>query len=282
MAYWVTGSLLVPFDDIIALPTKAVMTVSPHTDTREVDNFRQGVELKTVKHVYGSTQPKMMGGEPSLFGVVSHEQNVNSPGQATSFTDFYADHEFVDLSLFKVDDYMALGADYDLPLWLNGGPQYQEEAILEPLTITFRLNSIEGVDPTRTVKGSIEETDLEGNIIEQFIDTEWPTVTRPWLDFGETQFGDLMTGSVTFPGYIPSEQQLLAAFSDTTEDEVALTYVLADTATKSALLAMAYGMSGSILPSMKKSATAGWSHYGPELARYGTDSIAFSGWMRGS
>ena len=32
----------------------------------------------------------------------------------------------------------------------------------------------------------------------------------------------------------------------------------------------------------QKSATAGYSVYGPQQSLYGTDSIAFTGWLRGS
>lgn len=290
MTFWVTGSLL-PFNDQQVYPVDTQFTSSdPPMDTTPYDNFRQGTEIKTMKHLVGSSQVKMWGGGFDYRGRITHEQQIVTYGQAVSFTEFYNNHEFNE-TLIKFDpvEYISLINNYPFPITFNQGPQQQQEAIIEPFTIPQRLPSTEGFNLARTIKAEIEDGNhldgiLAGNSrIEQFIELDPPIKVRPWLDHGAEHFGDTYTGSIVTPGVITNEQRKLNPYIDT-ENLYIINQLSADTSFKEVLKIMKFGsgIDEDLRPRDKKSTSAGSTIYGPSQARTGTDSIAFIGTLRGS
>lgn len=277
MSYWVTGSIP-PFDDSLAIPTKTVVFEDPHTDTSGFNQFRQGVELRTVGQLYGSNQPKLWAGTVDFYGRVKHEQDISTFGQAVSFVEFYNSITQEDLPRFNAVDYMVLGADYPLPLWLNNGPQQEQEAIIEPLPLPYRLPSIEGATPVRGVRGSLDSTNLQilpGASTLMF--------GQPFLDQGRDLIGESIEGSIVVPGYASSEYSNSEPFDDIRTREVILSALTSiDDTFKAVLLSMTGSLQGDLNPLRGRSSCAGRDCYGPNMARYGTDSIAFANWQRGS
>lgn len=276
MTYWVTGSF-VPFDDTLQPPEKVVQGSAPRTDTRSIDYYRQGIELKTSRHVFGSNQPKIWGGEVDWFGVLHHDQNTNSFGQAVDFTQYEGSHLWHDLPNFSPADYIVSGSDYPLPIYFNGGPAKQQEAIMEVMEIPFRLPSLEGAHPMRSVKGS---RDL---VVDHFIPlgNSNTYLMTPWLDQGEVVMGDTLSGSIVYPGYVAPEKVINLVFEDTTSQDIMVADLHFQQSVTGSMKALV-STDNRLLPMGKRSACAGYSHYGPNQARYGTDSSAFAGWTRGS
>ena len=291
MAYWVTGSIE-PFDDsqqvIKYLPTS---TDNPAIDTTAFDNYRMGVELRSVADIYNSTQPKIWGGQFDQTGSIIHEQDITTYGQAVTFTSFFNTHLFTDNPKFNPVAYVALGQTYPLPIMFNDGPQAQQEAIIEPLTIPQRFNDVESLDVARTVRGTVEDgNDLDGrnkgtSLVQQFVELSSSLVVRPWLDEGEMRYG-LNTDpsiAIVLPGYLSKAEKLAAPFSDQTNDYLrSQVLALTNTTMSGAMIPLDYNNDNDIRPFGMKSATAGHVVYGPGQARVGTDSIAFVGRIRGS
>jgi len=294
MAYWVTGSQL-PFDDqqVRFIPT-GLSTSNPAMDTSAFDTLRQGVEIRRVSELYNSTQPKLWGGSITASGTITHEQNFNTYGQAVSFTEFFADHKFEEKPKFNPVAFVTLGNIHPLPIILNYGPQEQQEAIIEPLTFPQRLNNNEGFDVAHASKGELEDGNhLDGrnagnSRVEQFIELAQPIQPRPWLDQGEEWIGDTFIGSIHIPGFTTQAQRKVEPYTDQINEyilrQVASFNNPLDSAMISALSALKFGLGvdDDIRPIGKKSTAAGYSVYGPNAARAGTDSIAYIGWKRGS
>lgn len=277
MAYWVTGSIP-PFDDTRQPPPKVVFTKDPHTDTTEFDQYRQGIEIRTTRQLYGSNQPKIWGGTVDNFGRVSHEQSLSTPGQAVSFTEFYNTSRQEDLPKFNPVLFLNLGYLYPVPLWTNNGPQQEQEAIIEPFPVPFRLTSIEGSAPFRGVHASVDLTNVQ--IIP---DPSTSVFGNPFLDQGRDLFGSTITGSIVLPNYASPDIINPQPFSDVATREVVLGQIISIDATfKSVLLRMTGSLQGDLNPLLGRSSCAGSTSYGPNIARYGTQGILFDNWLRGS
>lgn len=249
-------------------------------DTREIDAFRQGVEIRTNHQRFAGMQPKLWAGD------TSHAVNTNTFGQARSFVEFENSLLFQDLPIFDPVAYLNLGADYPLPIVFNNGPQQEEEVSIEPITIPFRKPSVEGPFFAHRVAGSIQDgNDFDtvfrnANRTEQFFDYQDPLQIRFFLDEGGFVFGNTYPAIQT-EGYIAGMERLLRAFDDTTIDDVPQS-----TRASSDLLDVLYqldmNLNQDLRPSKTRSAGANTFIYGRDSAIYGGDSLAFIGQTRGS
>lgn len=201
------GTEFFPFNDAdpfagISLQTfnsnGAVTSVSASRgyDTSLIDRFRQGVELRTPRHVYESVQGKIWAGN------LNHFVLVRTIGQARSFTEFENTPVFDDTTR-KFDPVLYIESQlydvgYPYPIIFNDGPQQEEEASVEPLTIQFRKASTEGRHVARGIKASLEEgnnfdsEDLASSRVQQFIDFSPPNEPRFFLDEGQGYFGGVV------------------------------------------------------------------------------------------
>jgi hypothetical protein len=164
-------------------------------DTREIDGLRQGVSIKTHKHRFASTQPKIWAGN------LNHFVLVRTIGQARSFTEYENSTAFEERPRFNPVQYIE-DPEYPFPITFNNGPQQEEEAIIEPFTIKFRKNDNEGKFPAHMVRGSIEDgnnfenEDGSSNFVEQFIELTPPNEPRFFLDEGQAYFGSRQLADV--------------------------------------------------------------------------------------
>ena len=265
-------------------------------DTTGIDDLRQGVEIRTLKHVFGSNQPKIWSGN------IHHFTRVTTYGQFRSWTEYQNSISYSD-NVVPFDPILYIksqnnGMDtYPYPIYFNNGPQQSEEVGVEPLTHPFRLaNSvIEGAYPIHRPKGNIEDGNptqaipQSNNRILQFIEYETPLTSDPFLDSGQQYIGSgAIEDSIIIDGYVLFTQRLGDPFNDTKDEEIVKQLDINATEPGNALFL-------SVLKQLhieldddiretytQKSATAGYVVYGPEQSRYGTDSVAFVGWMRGS
>jgi hypothetical protein len=186
---------------------------------------------------------------------------------------------------------------YPFPIYFNNGPQEGEETSIEPLTIPFRLiTSIgEGAFPVRRPKGNLEDGNPTQNIpqsnnrILQFIEYNSPLTPNPFLDAGQEYIGSgSIQNAIIREGYVDFILRLGDPFDDTETETIVKELQfnagsISGQTYKNALLKLQLDLDEDIRDTYtQKSATAGYTVYGPDQGRYGTDSIAYSGWSRGS
>jgi len=179
-------------------------SASQGIDTTLIDPFRQGVELTTHKQVYNTTQPKIWAGN------LKHRVKLTTYGQARDFTQYDNSPNFLEKPIFDPVWYIE-DPTYPHPIIFNDGPMQEEEAIVEPFSIPFRIkNSAEGPYYPHSVRGSLEDGNnldsLDGGTtrIEQFVEYNAPKTARFFLDEGQAYFGtQLPTGSLLTTKYNP-------------------------------------------------------------------------------
>lgn len=260
------------------------VSASQGIDTTLIDPFRQGVELRTHKQVYNTTQPKIWAGN------LKHRVKTTTYGQARDFTQYDNSQNFLEKPIFDPVWYIE-DPTYPHPIIFNDGPMQEEEAIIEPFTIPFRLkNSAEGPYHPHFVRGCVEDGNnldsLDGGTTrtEQFIEYNAPRTARFFLDEGHGYMGQgHVSASISIPGYIALIQRDIDPFDDTADEEIVAQVQTTNSSMIAALKALDYDLSEDIRGTFNKKCTsAGGDVYGPTAARFGTDSIAFRGLIKGS
>lgn len=345
MAYWVIDQYFKPFVDIEDYygKTNRNLVVSGGMPTKAIDIYREGVNLRTVQDVYNSNQPKIIfqdGTQANLAkpnGEMIHESPFVTYGQAgdyiqyTSNTLFNDSHVGVDGTLLdngrrisKTTNYLIesglivegyVNADDVYPIYMNGGPQFYEEAIIESFPMPFRLATNES--PQKQIRGVYafleagnigDERRFGTNVVEQMVYRDQPTMVRSFLEYGANYI--LVTGSNgkvigvvdTKPNAIMDQtiQPKLKPWIDEANGEffpkLTNTINLLGVTVTSSIINLNGEIVGSITQPYfsenyeisdsnlqtrdQKSATAGFT-YG-NVALYGTDSVAFGGMFRGA
>jgi hypothetical protein len=344
MAYWVIDQSYKPFVDIENYygRTNRNLVVTDGMSTKAIDIYREGVNLRTVQDVYSSNQPKIIvqdGTQDSIArpnGEIIHESSFITYGQAVDLTQYTSNKMFNDshvgvegttlngngVRISKTTNYLIesglivegyINADDVYPIYMNGGPQFYEESIIEPFPLPFRLATNES--PQEQIRGVYafleagnigEERRFGTNITEQMIYKDQPAMVRSFLEYGASYL--IVTNSLgtvigvvdTRPNAIMDQtvQPKLKPWVDQANGEYfpALTNtidLLGVTVTSSIVnlngeivgsttqpfFSENYDISDSYLQTRdQKSATAGFT-YGNGL--YGTDSVAFGGMYRG-
>lgn len=268
-----------PFDDQ-RYPARPPRPTRDGYNTSAWDQYRQGVEIINDRFRFLGTQPKIWSGNTD--GAVS----VTTYGQACGAIEGNSlglKSKFLDLPNFNPVAYISQGTTYPVPIQFNEGLFQQDEAVIEPLAIPFRQQSNEGPFYAHAVRGEIEDGNnfdsyiyRSSNQIEQFVEISFPKDPRFFLEEGGDYFGNVRRDP-----YVADIERRFTPFDDIlpyTIDKKLQTVnpTILGLATKGAQT------SAGLLPYGKKAAAAGWSYYGLNAGQYGTDSIAFGGWSRGS
>jgi hypothetical protein len=335
MAYWITQTGFEPFNDTsdyYGHTLKASAAVSGGMDTSAIDNYREGTNLRTMIDLYRSTQVKIsvLDGSQELTvkpnGKLTHQSTLQTYGQAVSIVQFTGNSLFNDsiqgVEGFRVQqngirraatvDYLVksglvveglMDAAEVFPLYMNGGPQYIEEAIIEPFVIPNRLPSNES--PQEVSRGIFafleagnfgDERRFGSSRNEQMVDREQPRVVRPYLEEGAANIiikdlaGNVVKVVQTRPSYIPDQtkEAKISPWLDEDQNKYMPRFtntldLLQSCVGGKALYTRNYGTDSTEIQSRdQKSSTAGFSYYGPNAGYYGTDSVAFGGLLRGS
>jgi hypothetical protein len=196
---------------------------------------------------------------------------------------------------FDPVQYINSGKNYPFPIYFNNGPMQEEEAIIEPFTIPYRKDYIWGANPPRGVHAELEDGNnfadpkKGSSFIKQFIDYNPPLDPYYFLDDGQQYFGTSVTSSVIINGYSPILIRNIDPFNDTNDEKIVaqISSSLDDTIANMDFIAQLKLLHIELDDDIRetytqKSATAGYSVHGPQQSLYGTDSIAFTGWLRGS
>lgn len=321
-----------PFFDISNFygRTSQYLAISGSMDTSVLDNFREGVGIRTGTDIFHSSQPKIffMDGHQDLAmhpnGDLTHQSNFNTFGQAYDFIQYTGQVAFVDSHLnvegrglngiSKMVDYIKIteGINQGLidesmvfPIYLNGGPQFADETIIEFFPLPFRLASIE--NPQEMSRGMFatfedggnedDERRFGTNTIGQFIERDLSRPCGRHLLESDASYivvtgsnGSLINIIHLRPSSVPNETVIRRI--KPWLDEPKNIYFPKITNTLDLLSASvggksfyeyAYGTTNTELQTRDiKSAAAGFSYYGGNAGLYGTDSIAFGGLYLGS
>lgn len=305
-----SGTEFFPYDDTtLTFPSELRIGSTPEDviaiynqsgsgmDTSAFDKLRQGVEMRRPVHVYGSTQPKLWAGN------LSHRPQEFIPyGEARTWTEFENTTQYYDNTVpFDPISYIKSQENgnntYPFPIYFNDGPQQGQEAAIEPLTIPFRLDTtvVEGAFPIRRPKGNLEDGNStpdipqSNNRVLQFVEYNTPLTSDPFLDAGQQYIGDgPIEDGIIIEGYVDFNLRLGDPFDDTETSEL-INQLVINTSSLNGLdfieqlKLLHINLDDDIRETYtQKSATAGYTVYGPDQARYGTDSVTFSGWGRGS
>lgn len=271
-----------PFDDsqqIVYIPTTSA---TGGTNTNEIDPFRQGVEIKTSRQLYSGNQPKFWSGN------LDHEIDDTTPfGQARSFVEYEDSLIWEEFPEFSPVAYVELGINYPLPVVFNEGPQAEEEAYVEPITIPYRRPSTEGPFFAHRVWGSVEDGNNLDNVFgktsisEQFIQYFETTDIRPFLDMGG-QYWESSTDGLVVDGYTWGQEVTSTPFRDNSIETIPRSLSAAPTDMLDLLITMKMNLDEDFRPNDTKSANANTFTYGRDASKYGTDSITYLGTTLGS
>ena len=267
-------------------------TGSGGMNTSAIDGLRQGVEIRTNKHLFSSNQPKIWAGN------FEHATKITTYGQFRSWSEYENNIAWYDNVVeFNPVLYIKDNLKYPYPIYFNNGPQQGEEAVIEPLTKPFRLDQyvIEGAWPIHRPKGNLEDGNPDTNLPQgnsrtsQLIPYDPPLVYNPFLDAGQAYIGlGPIEDCIIVEGYIKYNSTVIHPYDDTKE-EIIVKQLRIDTSTPEGLnfidqlKLLDINLDEDLRQDYtQKSATAGYTVYGPEQARYGTDSVTYVGWLRGS
>lgn len=273
-----------PFNDTDQPRTEqfriAKLVAKDGIDTSAYDPYRQGVEIRNNRQRFLGMLPKMWAGN------LCHAIQPSAIGQARSFVEFNNSVTFEEKPTYNPVAYLT-DPNYPLPIIFNEGPQQEEVASMEPFIIPFRKHDTYSNYFPRGPHGTVE---LGGNThdmgngrfgtekLEQFQDYAIPTISNPYLEEGEYFFGNVLIEGFTDP-----DQRAIEPFDDTSFDRFIQQIRTSQPDFIEVLkmkrlnldedLRQVYG---------RRSASAGYSVYGPNMASYGTDSIAYGNMARGS
>lgn len=338
MPYWVNNTFFQPFNDTANYygRTNRNLTTTDGIDTTPIDNFREGVDLRTISDIYNTMQLKIVFEDGSQAmevdpnGELTHQSSFITYGQAGDFIQYTCNTAFndqisgVEGTVLDGNSRLSRTALYlqqtsglvagttqpsqIFPIYLNGGPQFQEESIIEPLIIPQRLQTNQ---PTQELANGVfaflesgnivDEKRYGTDIVEQLQYRSQLTSIRPYLELGANYI--LVTGSnglvlnsvdikpnaifgpTVYSKIKPWIDQPLGAFFPELLDATNLLKV--PVTTSAGIVQPFYSNNYEITDSDlqtrdQKSATAGFTYYGGNNSLYGTDSVAFGGYYRGT
>jgi len=255
-------------------------------NTSQIDRFRQGVEITTNKMTTLGTTPKIWSGNTCGF------TRVNTYGQFDSYVEYSGRTSFDDkLKKFDPIQFINERDSYPYPLIFNDGPQQKEELSIEPLTIAFRKNTNEDVKNMAHMPRGFIDYGAQADQREPYFYQQQEQCDFFFLDQGGTYFGDgaQLSDKIVVPGYMSSDKDKVRPFDDTRSNgpNQPLTSLLSTTDTDLINLLNSTSMDWNLDEDLRqeygyRSTSAGSTVYGPNMRRYGTDSLAYTNTYRGS
>jgi hypothetical protein len=284
-------SSFIPFDDTLNLNTvRKTTSDSLYNQKNLLKSNNQGTNLKNIKEIANSSQPKIWGGEVknSKTGELDHQQkNLYTIGEIASFTNFQGSTKFIDSENYNALSILS-NRENDNVL-LNDGPQTNYEASMDPLPIAFKNPGSEGAGTllsNRGVKGSI---DFQDGLLSNKINKNTNNTSFSFLDEGESRFGnENNNGAVKIPGFtlnfgIESSKDF-NPFTDKENLETILNdqFPHLSTTFVNSMLNLASGSRATEESLFRKTSGGSQNWYSHNSATKNTDSIAFGGLVRGS
>lgn len=339
MPYWSIQNKIQPFNDTSDYYGKVnINPVSGGMITTQINDYREGTNLRTLTDVFRSNQPKIFltdgqqGYNAKPNGQIIHESSFQTFGQAIDFIQFFGTITFDDskksvegnrfyknnINFPSSVEYLIdngnivdglMDAEQVYPIYMNGGPQFMEEAIIEPLAIPYRLATNES--PQELARGIFafyqdgnqgDERRFGAQQVEQMIFRQDSQLfnnnnlgSRPYLEYGANYLIVSASGKTQVvsikPSAIPDQKFFpkMKPWSDEPPPNyfpslVGNTLNLINNKIQGTPYCyFGYENTDPELQNRdKKSAAAGYDIYGGYSGLYGTDSIAFNGYYRGT
>lgn len=292
------------FDEGPIIRKKSVVINSSSIDTKEIDQFRQGVEITLEKHTLGNF--KISAGTPGHIiqplSIGINDRHIISTGSYTELDYFnpvtYLMVQEIGTSLTDVITFPIITSDNDQSenYYLNG--------IIEPLTIrpVISFFSIEYPFESHATRGAVmagntSKFNFSSDLVLTVSDVPTrlsekemlgPSVSTGLAYINESLFIDASENLLSFnslnsddipilgPGYINPDLNSLSSFDDT---KIYLKSMGISEQTHGKDMVELFSTSNSsienYIPPGKKSATAGFVYDG--ITNFGTDSITFGG-----
>jgi len=278
-----------PFNEYTALKVNRTnySTSLIQSQLSESSNLRQGIELRTIDDIYNTSQPKIWAGSILKNGILEHgfrEETMVGIGQPLSFTSTKADAGYKEQEIrFDPVAFISNRDNYPFPIQLNGGLPNQNLNIIEPLTIPFRLPSLEFNYFSRGIHGSVDCGPKDGinngnQKIAQFvkINSSGDTV-KPFLDSGQEVFG-----GITIQGFSSIEKRREIGYVEKPNNADIYSFPSVSATFLDALTSLDYSRDDDIRKQFNiKSMPAGRDIYSSYNNICGTDSIAYSNRLKG-
>ena len=262
-------------------------TTTDGMNTSPVDMFRQGVEITNNKFRFMTTQPKFWAGN------IKHWVAVEAIGAPGDFTHFDNTNEFDDNKIAeKWNPVRHLDDSADSFMLFNEGYQQEFASSMAPLEIPGKSKRLS--DPKRPITGMKQDGGL---IIQQRV--RLATKDISYFEMSRERFSDHGQGNMFVSGSLTIKPIYVQQWTDDTfavfppyHDEIqtdSLANPLIQQLTNASPSIISVLLSGSNLDLDEsseadfefRSATAGNQYGDKTTARYGTDSIAFGGMLRG-
>jgi hypothetical protein len=284
-------SSFIPFDDTLNLNTVRKSTSDSFFNERNLSKSNnQGTNIKNIKEIANSSQPKIWGGEVknSKTGELDHQQkNVYTIGEIATFTNFQGSTKFIDSE--KYDALSILSNRENENIFLNDGPQTNYEASMDPLPIAFKNPESEGVGSllsNRGVKGSVDFQNGNGLLFNK-TNRNSSNTSFSFLDEGESRFGTTNNGAIKVPGFTLNfgvesskdfnpftDKENLETILNDQFPNLSITFI-------NSMLNLTSG-SRATEESLFRKTSGGQNWYSHNSATKNTDSIAFGGLVKGS
>jgi len=262
------------------------LIVSGGMDTTGVDNYREGVNLRTTSDIFQSNQIKLsitdgsqeMGSLPN--GTLTHESTFQTFGQAPAVP---STTPFVDsgLSINTVVYLLTNPSEKSASVYyVNNGPVFRSEAVIADVGISPLPTSLEidGVSQTtfRTPPGSNLRPFLEVGAWTLFLPGGGTTKPSRGLSVSNRIYSPTVPWRDSAPGGFIVE-------ATNTQDLLGVA-VTGSNGIVEPLFARKYAFGDSELQTsdMKSFGGGAVAYYGGNAVLYGTDSVAFAGTFKGS
>jgi hypothetical protein len=271
------------FDEGPLFTKKLKVINSSSISTKEIDAFRQGVEITQEKYAFGGAGAKIYAGTPG------HIIRPNSYG--VNNLDIISEKSYIEIDYFNPIDYLkaqepgtTLAKVITFPIITddcNQQENYILNGIIEPLTIrpVISFFSIEFPFESHAMRASF----MGGNSDPRFFSGE-QVLTVDYLDFtNENYYLDAFgntSGEGGMPiqtiGYVSERYNHISPFDD---NKIYLRTFGITVETHGEDMVKVFeimtGSTGNYVPPNKKSSTSGFVY--DNIGSIGTDSIAFGG-----
>lgn len=257
-------------DEKIKPSNQSSYLITGSINTKEIDQFRQGVEITKSQHfLSGMSLVKIHAGEPghvlkkNLFGTDRNYLKQN----------YYSELEY-----FDPVRYLVFSETITYPIVTHDTDEtenYNFNGVIEPLTIraVAALFSIDVPFEARSIKGMMMDGNEEVSMSNSRIVTVYEKKTNyrlpPWLDLI-----DMMGTAKKIPtlAYFNDEKAYLNPFNDSSKKVQLSTNLPNDML--GAVMSLV-GSTENYITENNVSATCGWTY--DDVTSKGTDSIAFGG-----
>lgn len=269
------------FDEGPLQPIKVVGINSSSISTREIDQFRQGVEITQEEHVIGTFKISA-GTQGHIVKPLSY--GVNN-------LDIISEDNYLELDYFNPVTYINVQGIGTLPenvitfpvitSDVNQMENYLLNGIIEPLTLRSIASfySTEAPFYSRTTKGAV----MAGNLNQRTAAGDYVLTVDDAFDIKNDSwyldaFEHIGAGGVLYQwiGYVNDNVEKIEPYIDS-ETYLGQLGITSQTHGEDMARVFTYmtGTTGNYIPPGKRSATSGFVYEGNSLI--GTDSIAFGG-----